>query len=58
MANVLIKNDDQKRREARILREYAGVDTRRATREQREYAESISRRTEETNQKMKARDKK
>lgn len=52
MANVIIKTDDQRAHEARILSSY-GVNPQRATAEQRDSAQEISRRTAEVENKMK-----
>lgn len=46
MANVIIKTDEQRNHEARVLSSY-GVNPQTATSEQREYAREISRQTAE-----------
>ncbi|HOQ07229.1 MAG TPA: hypothetical protein PLP87_05390 [Clostridiales bacterium] len=53
MANVIIKTDEQKAREAMILKSY-GVNPERATAEQRECAREISRHTAEIKKEMEA----
>ena len=50
-AAVHIKTDEQKQHEARVLASY-GVDARNATKEQREYAQEISRTTAEIERRM------
>ena len=50
-AAVHIKTDEQKQHEARVLASY-GVDPRNATKEQREYAQEISRTTAEIERRM------
>ncbi len=50
-AAVHIKTDEQKQHEARVLASY-GVDPRTATKEQREYAQEISRQTAEIERRM------
>ena len=52
MAYVKINSDAQKRHEAQVLRSF-GVNPQRATKEQREYAQEISRRTAEYERSMK-----
>ena len=52
MANVIIKTDEQKAHEARVLASY-GVSEQNATKEQREYAREISRQTAEIERRMK-----
>ena len=51
MANIKIKTDEQQRHEDRVLRSY-GVNPQRASKEQREYAREISRRTAEIERRM------
>ena len=51
MANVKITTDKQKRHEAQILRSF-GVNPQTANKEQREYAQEISRRTAEFERRM------
>lgn len=53
MANVIIKTDQQRSAEARIMRSY-GVNPQRANAEQRECAREISRHTEEIKKEMRA----
>ena len=53
MANVIIKTDEQKAYEAKILKSY-GVNPQRATAEQRECAREISRHTAEIKKEMEA----
>lgn len=53
MANVIVKSDERRRQEATTLRQY-GVNPVRATAQQREWAESISRRTRDFEHKVKA----
>ena len=51
MANVIIKTDERKAHEERVLASY-GVNPRTATSEQREYAQQISRETAEIERKI------
>ena len=53
MANVIIKTDQQKAAEAKILKDF-GQNPSSATREQREYAQEIARRTIELKKEMEA----
>lgn len=46
MANVKITTEEQKRHEAQVMRSF-GVNPKTATKEQREYAQEISRKTAE-----------
>ncbi len=46
MANVIIKTDEQKQHEEKVLASF-GVNSQEATKEQREYAREISRQTAE-----------
>lgn len=46
MANVITKTEEQKRHEAQVMRSF-GVNPQTATKEQREYAQEISRKTAE-----------
>lgn len=46
MANVIIKTEEQKNHEAKVLSSY-GINYNAATSEQREYAREISRQTAE-----------
>jgi|GEM_PF-1151686 len=50
MANVIIKTDEQRAHEAKILKSY-GINPQRATAEQRECAREISRHTAEIKKK-------
>ena len=52
MANVIIKTDDQKAHEAKVLTSY-GVNPQTATNEQREYAREISSQTAEIERRIK-----
>ena len=52
MANVIIKTDEQRYHEARVLASY-GVNPQTATAEQRECAREISRQTAEIERRMK-----
>lgn len=51
MANVIIKTDEQKAHESMVLASY-GVNLQTATKEQREYAQEISRKTAEIERRM------
>lgn len=51
MANIIIKNNERKRQEREILKEY-GVNPDRASASQRELAEAINHGTNETYNKM------
>lgn len=51
MANVIIKTDEQKSHEAKVLSSY-GINPQTATKEQREYAREISRQTAEIEQRI------
>lgn len=51
MANVIIKNDEQRTHEERVLKSY-GVNPETATKEQRECAQQISRQTAEIERRM------
>ena len=51
MANVIIRTDEQRAHEARVLASY-GVNSQTATKEQREYAQEISRKTAEIERSM------
>lgn len=53
MANIIIKSDEQRVHEAKIMKSY-GIDPQRATAEQRECAREISRHTEEIRKEMEA----
>lgn len=52
MANVIIKTDEQRAHESKVLASY-GVNPQRATSEQREYAREISRTTAEIERRIK-----
>ena len=52
MANIIIKNNERKRQEREILKEY-GVNPDRASASQRELAEAINHGTNEAYNKMK-----
>lgn len=52
MAYIKVKTDTQQRHEDRVLRSY-GVNPQRATKEQREYAQEISRRSAEIERRIK-----
>lgn len=52
MANVKITTDEQKRHEAQVMRSF-GVNPQTATKEQREYAQEISRKTAEIERSIK-----
>ena len=52
MANIKITTEEQKRHEAQIMRSF-GVNPQNATKEQREYAQEISRQTAEFERRMK-----
>ena len=51
MANVMIKTEEQKRHEAQVMRSF-GVNPQTATKEQREYAQEISRKTAEIERRL------
>lgn len=51
MANVIIKTEEQKNHEAKVLSSF-GVNHNTATNEQREYAREISRHTAEIERKI------
>lgn len=51
MANVKTQTDEQKRHEERVMRSF-GVNPQTATKEQREYAQEISRKTAEYERRM------
>lgn len=53
MANIKITTDEQQRHEAQVLRSY-GVNPQRATKEQREYAQEISRRSAEIERRIRS----
>ena len=53
MANTIIKTDAQQRHENQVLRSY-GINPQRATKEQREYAQEISRRSAEIERRMRS----
>lgn len=53
MANVIIKTDEQRAHEAKIMKSY-GVNPQKATAEQHEYAREISRHTTEIKKEMEA----
>lgn len=53
MANVIIKTDEQRAHESKIMRSY-GVNPQKATAEQRECAREISRHTAELKKEMEA----
>ena len=52
MANIIIKTDEQRAHEAKVLNSY-GVNPKTATSEQREYAREISRQTADIERRMK-----
>ena len=52
MANIKITTSEQRRHEAQVLSSY-GINPQHATKEQREYAQEISRRTAEIERSMK-----
>lgn len=52
MANVIIKTEEQRRHEARVLSSF-GVNHKNASSEQREYAREISRQTAEIERRIK-----
>jgi hypothetical protein len=54
MAYVIIKTDQQKAAETKVLKDF-GINQRSATKEQREYAQEIARRTLELKKDMEAR---
>ncbi len=51
MANIRIKTDSQQHHENHVLRSY-GINPQRASNEQREYAQEISRRTAEIERRL------
>lgn len=51
MVNVKITTEEQKRHEAQVMRSF-GVNPQTATKEQREYAQEISRKTAEYERRM------
>lgn len=51
MANVKITTDEQKHHEAQVMSSF-GVNPQTATKEQREYAQEISRKTAEIERRM------
>ena len=51
MANIIIKTEEQKNHEAKVLSSY-GLNHTTATSEQREYAREISRQTAEIERRM------
>ena len=53
MANVIIKSDERRSREAQTLRQY-GVNPGQATAQQREWADSINGRTRDFERKVNA----
>ena len=52
MANVIIRTDEQKAHESKVLASY-GINSQTATKEQREYAREISRQTAEIERRIK-----
>ena len=52
MANIKITTADQSRHEAQVMRSF-GINPQHATKEQREYAQEISRRTAEIERSIK-----